>query len=210
MRQDWLMPNRKYSDATAKLKLENEWRYRPTSDHWPGPWVRTRPSTGKATMPALVRPGSEGTLDARTEPDGMYVRLTPNAVTADVLAIEVCGLLQNLHDKRSRYAASTTSMLLKLNRPWLVEQQPVQNGTKARWETFGSTFSSAPTDDLFIPVFRLRLFLLAPCDQVENWRHKVALEAHEYLLPHRALDNQYSPSLIAMLRHAFDPREWVP
>lgn len=208
MSKNRLVPNRNYSDPQGKTKLKDTWRYRPTS--WEGHWVRARPSTGTATMPALIRSGSFGTLGARTEADGMYVRLAAGAVTADVLAIEVCTSLQNLHDKRSRFAASTTSLLLLLNRPWMREEQQIQHTTRQRWNTFDGALPEEPGSDLLVPVFRLRLFLMVPCVKVSDWREKVALEAHEYLLPHRALDNQYDPRLVRMLSHAFDDRVWEP
>src|SRR5438067_2010990 len=102
------------------------WAFRPK---WEGLWFRACPKDPireSATMPTLRRSARLGTLKAETRPDGMYVQLARDEqtdfLTADVLAIEHCGVLQNVKDKRSRYQASTGSLLLKLPTEWLMEK----------------------------------------------------------------------------------------
>jgi hypothetical protein len=159
-------------------------------------------------MPQLIRSAQPGSLDAITAPDGMYIQLATGALTADVLAFEICGSLANAHDKRSRYSASVSSLLLRMPQRWLVEEQQVQNAIRERWRTFGDAFTNPPSEDLRVPVARLRLFLLVPDDDVVTISKKLALEAHEYLLPHSALNNQYLDALKGMLEHAFATRVW--
>lgn len=202
-----LHPGTRYGDGQAKTILRTKWRYRPTG--WVGHWVRARPSTGSATMPHLIRSGQPGSLKAITAPDGMYIRLAAGALTADVLSLEICGSLQNLHDKRSRFLASTSSLLLLLPLRWLKESQRVQRAVHERWHTFRGVLAVEPVDDLRVPVARMRVFLLVPDSDIRAVSEKVALEAHEYLLPHSALDTQYQTDLKAMLAHAFHSRVWA-
>lgn len=139
----------------------------------------------------------------------MYVQLATDAVTADILAIETCGSLQNVHDKRSRFLASTGSLLLLIPARWLGGLQQVQHGAiHERWRTFGDAVTAKPADDMRVPVARLRIFLFVPDDHLESIAEKIALEPHEYLLPHSAFRNQYHPKMKAMLTHAFDRRVW--
>jgi hypothetical protein len=161
-------------------------------------------------MPHLIRSAQPGSLKALTAPDAMYVQLAVEAITADVLALETCGSLQNLHDKRSRFLASTGSLLLKVPAAWLREPQQVQHGAvHERWRTFGDAFGVAPERDVRVPVARLRVFLLVPDDDLPTIAEKVALEPHEYLLPHSAFDDQYHVKLKAILSHAFNSRVWA-
>lgn len=201
-----LRPGARYRDTQAKVIIRDQWRYRPTG--WGGHWVRARPSVTNTTMPHLIRSAQPGSLNAITAPDGMYVELATAALTADILAIEICGSLANVHDKRSRFSASVGSLLLRMPRQWLIELQQVQRASRERWQTFGGALTARPTDDLRVPVARLRLFLLVPDDELGLIVDKIALEAHEYLLPHSALDNQYLKPLKELLTHAFATRVW--
>ena len=73
-------------------------------------WLRGRPSEDLRCHPFLKLPGS---TRWRTLPDGLWLNFggTPEDAYVDILAIEACGSLQNLLDKRSRFAPSTHSLL---------------------------------------------------------------------------------------------------
>ena len=83
-------------------------------------WLRARPAEGTGTFqPFLKLPGSDR---LRTLPDGLWLRFggTPEEPFADIFAIEACGSMQNLMDKRSRFAPSTQSLLAVCPLPWLL------------------------------------------------------------------------------------------
>ena len=69
-----------------------------------GVWLRARPGPVQETeAPALKIPGASR---MRTFPDGLWLWFGGNSADpfVDLFAIEICGSLQNLLDKRSRYA----------------------------------------------------------------------------------------------------------
>ena len=83
-------------------------------------WLRGRPAEGTGTcQPFLKLPGSDR---LRTLPDGLWLHFggTPAEPFADIFAIEACSTLQNLLDKRSRFAPSTSSLLAFCPVPWLL------------------------------------------------------------------------------------------
>lgn len=231
------MTGTRYSHRHAMHLLVTKWPFRPT---WkPGGWFRACPKGQKdrARMPSLYRSALPGSLEAETRPDGMYLLLSRarpgnnsddtsrdddtsgddacNLLTADVLAMEHCGSIQNLHDKRSRYQAAVGSVVLRLPKAWLLEKsesrktkgRPSAAGLRETWEAIDTGVFLAPPDgDRWAVVARLRLFLFVPDDDLAAFNHKVAREAHEYLLPHSALDGPYDPRLVRLLDHAFNNR----
>jgi len=87
-------------------------------------WLRCRPgdpsnSPIPPAQPFLKFPGSNR---MRTLPDGLWLNFggTPDEPFADIFAIEACGSLQNLLDKRSRFAPSTRSLLAVCPVSWLM------------------------------------------------------------------------------------------
>jgi hypothetical protein len=172
-------------------------------------------------MPSLYRSAAPGSLEAVTRPDGMYVHLARDEassfLTADVLALEHCGVRANVHDKRSRYPPSNGSLLLKLPRSWLSETSRLRQRRGRRqdealretWNSIGGVFAEQPHSNFYAAVTRLRLFLFVPDKDLDEIGRSVALEAHEYLLPHSSLNNQYAPRLVLLLEHAFHRRIWA-
>ncbi|MFC7551689.1 hypothetical protein ACFQU7_04300 [Pseudoroseomonas wenyumeiae] len=65
-------------------------------------------------------------------PDGLWLHFSPDPADAwcDILCIEACSTLQNLLDKRSRFAPSTTSLLAVCPVPWLTA--PATAGSPCR------------------------------------------------------------------------------
>lgn len=85
-----------------------------------GTWLRARPENGRpATQPYLKVPGA---TRLRTLPDGLYLHLSPSAEEpyVDILCTETCGTVQNLMDKRSRFAPPVTSLLAVCPVDWLL------------------------------------------------------------------------------------------
>jgi hypothetical protein len=112
-----------------------------------------------------------------------------------VFAIEVCQTMQNLNDKRSRFAAAHAALLVDVQRAWLAHGIPVEGGAKrARSDVAG--FDSVPAEDILVPVSSVRVLYALPNDKRLNpaqsklfnrEKRRVALEAHEYLTRHSAL-----------------------
>src|SRR3954453_12890724 len=101
-------------DSLVKRRLK-QWPQRPPgvkpAQAGTDAWLRGRPSEDLGTChPFLKLPGS---TRWRTLPDGLWLNFsgTPVEPYVDILAIEACGSLQNLLDKRSRFAPSTQSLL---------------------------------------------------------------------------------------------------
>ena len=91
-------------------------------------WLRGRPSDKSVpSHPFLKFPGSNR---LRTLPDGLWLNFggTPAEPFVDIFAIEACGSLQNLLDKRSRFAPSTHSMLAVCRFPgcWPTSPRPTR------------------------------------------------------------------------------------
>jgi hypothetical protein len=69
-------------------------------------------------QPYLKLPGSNR---LRTLPDGLWLHFSPDSVDpyVDLLCIEACSSLQNLLDKRSRFAPTTSSLMAYCPLDWL-------------------------------------------------------------------------------------------
>ncbi len=105
-------------DHLVRRRLQ-QWPQRPPGldTQTPGSdgWLRGRPGDPSPepiapAPPFLKFPGSNR---LRTLPDGLWLNFggTVHEPFVDIFAIEACGSLQNLLDKRSRFAASTRSLL---------------------------------------------------------------------------------------------------
>ena len=100
---------------------------------------------------------------------------------SDLFAIEVCGTMQNLLDKRSRYAPSLHSLLVCCPAPWL--NRPVPDyGSVPRWQLTG--LLEQPADHpLILPVRDMRvLYALKPRQFQDFAEHHIA-HAHELFAP---------------------------
>ena len=116
-------------DALVRARLQ-KWPQRPPGlpprSHGLDTWLRGRPDVTTGTCnPFLKLPGSDR---LRTLPDGLWLNFggTPVEPYVDIFAIEACGSLQNLLDKRSRFAPSTQSLLAVCPVPWLLA--PINSG----------------------------------------------------------------------------------
>ena len=134
---------------------------------WPQrpPGTKTASWQGKlAARPAVGGRGRQqsvsqlpGSTKLRTLPDGLWLNFggTFEEPFVDIFAVEACSTLQNLLDKRSRFAPSTHSLLAVCPVPWLLA--PVATDDPApRWRATG-VFRAEPTVPAAIPVREMRV-----------------------------------------------------
>lgn len=193
------MAARKLTDSQAKTFLL-KWPGR-TKSVWPAPkgvgfWVRAQPVPGKVPGPKISSPGAKL---FKTQPDGLWVHFA-NCDYCDVVVIEVCGTVQNLNDKRSRYIPSSHSLVLTCPIRWLHEDVIVQRGAKSpRWKATAS-ITSAPTSELIVPIRHLRVLYALPNTVYSDWSANHTPTGYEFFAPHSSLDSYNSPKMQKFLR----------
>jgi hypothetical protein len=165
-------------------------------------WLRGRPSDEMRFHPYLKLPGS---TRWRTLPDGLWLNFggTPDDAYVDIFAIEACGSLQNLLDKRSRFAPSTHSLLAVCPVQWLLS--PVMPGDPTpRWRVTG-ILRDEPTAPLVVPVRDMHVLYGLKQKHYQGFAHHQLPHAHEYFAPMEALtacDGDKNPDLRALLARA--------
>jgi len=196
------MAKQKLKDSEAKAILlqwpqrtKTLWSTQTPSEHW----MRAQPAaaSGAARSPRLSLPGARL---FHTQPDGMWLRLDASLRFADVVCIECCGTIQNLNDKRSRYAPSTHGLVVLVKESWLTESITVQHGSKmSRWRATGS-ITSAPTTDCVATVRHLRVLYALPNILYSGWVTQGVLGAHEFMCRHSSLDGYNSQTMQRFLK----------
>ena len=168
--------------------------------------MRARPGEADtSTHPFLRLPGSSNRL--RTIPDGLWLHFSPDPADAfcDILCIEACSTLQNLLDKRSRFAPSTTSLLAVCPVPWLTATPPGSPaGAAPRWKTI-RLLKEEPTAPLVLPVRDVRVLYGLKKRQYEGFARTQMPQAHEYFCPMDALtdeDGHSNPAMQALIARA--------
>jgi hypothetical protein len=145
----------------------------------PGYWVKVRPSR---SGPQLRQAGC---LALKTQPDGAYAYVGDAGAWVDLIAIEVCGTVQNLHDKRSRYMATTSARLLQFKDLWLASKLPKTKGRG--WESFGTLLHNPGA--IAIPVRFLRVLYVIPDSILEIWSQNHIPGGHEYFIKDSSFPN---------------------
>lgn len=166
-------------------------------------WLRGRPVADlSACHPFLKVPGSDR---LRTLPDGLWLNFagTPVEPYVDIFAVEACGSLQNLLDKRSRFAPSTHSLLAVCPVPWLLA--PVDAGDRTpRWKATGVMLHE-PVMAVVLPVRDVRVLYALKRDHYSGFaRHQVP-HAHEYFVPMDSITAEGSetdPALLSLIGRA--------
>lgn len=174
----------------------------------PNRWLRAQPVAGPGPAPLLVLPGAG---EFHTQPDGLWVSLgiavddrDTKATYADCVVVESCGSMQNFNDKRARYSARTTSLMLALAPRWLDHELGVQGGgRRTRRELLRGQLP--PDDEVFLPVRDLRVLYALPDDAgIQSLYHRTrasgVLEAHEYLCPQKILGQLKGQEVQAFLK----------
>ena len=165
-------------------------------------WLRGRPSEDVRCHPFLKLPGS---TRWRTLPDGLWLNFggTPVDAYVDIFAIEACGSLQNLLDKRSRFAPSTHSLLAVCPVQWLLS--PVMPGDPTpRWKVTG-VLREEPTVPFIVPVRGMHVLYGLKRKHYQGFARHQLPHAHEFFAPMEALtayDGDKNPDLQALLARA--------
>lgn len=166
---------RKWPMATTKL--------------WPPPngsgaWIRAQPKDGTATGPVIQAPGSD--LFA-TQPDGLWVHFN-GLESCDLVVVEVCGSIQNLNDKRSRYMPSTHSLVLKVVPDWANEVVPGGYGRRQRTRRdLAKTLPALDADHVNIPIRVLRVLYALTNEHYKLWVPNHVPTGYEFFIPHSSL-----------------------
>jgi hypothetical protein len=192
-------------DLLVKERLK-QWPQRPPGVKAAAPgrdsWLRGRPSDDVGYHPFLKLPGS---TRWRTLPDGLWLNFggTPDDPYVDIFAIEACGSLQNLLDKRSRFAPSTHSLLAVCPVQWLLS--PVMAGDPTpRWRVTG-VLRQEPTVPFVLPVRDMHVLYGLKQKHYQGFARHQLPHAHEYFAPMDALtayDGDKNPDLQALLARA--------
>jgi len=189
----------KLSDAQAKTVLLT-WPAS-TADLWPPPggsgrWIRAQPVDGRAKGPRLASPGARLFV---TQPDGLWVFF--NGVdSCDVVAVEVCGTVQNLNDKRSRYMPSSHSIVLQLSESWCSELVSVRGGAKRSRRDVSETMAAAGPQQFSVPVRFLRVLYALPNAIYKKWIPEHTPTGYEYFCPHSSLASYNVQKMQVFLR----------
>jgi len=193
-------------DSLVRQRLK-EWPQRPPgvplARQTRDTWLRGRPSDDAATChPFLKLPGS---TRGRTLPDGLWLNFGGGLVEpfVDIFAVEACSSLQNLLDKRSRFAPSTHSLMAVCPMPWLLAPV-VQGDPMPRWKATG-VLNKEPVVPLHLPVRDMHvLYGLKRHHYAGFARHQLP-HAHEYFVPMDALtaeNGDEDPDLRALVARA--------
>lgn len=122
---------------------------------------------------------------------------------ADIFAIEACGSLQNLLDKRSRFAPSTHSLLAVCPVPWLLS--PVlPDDPMPRWKATG-VLLHPPVTALVLPVRDVRVMYGLKQRHYQGFARNQVPHPHEYFVPMDTLtaeDSDKNPELQALVARA--------
>ena len=141
----------------------------------------------------------------RTLPDGLWLNFggTFKDPYVDILAVDACGTLSNLLDKRSRFVPSTHSLQAVCPVRWLLA--PITPGELTpRWRATGLLLQE-PVVPLVLPVRSWRVLYGLKQQHYQGFvRHQLP-HAHEYFVPMDSLtaeDGDKDPALRALLARA--------
>jgi hypothetical protein len=164
-------------------------------------WLRGRPCEDAVQMcgPYLKIPGSSR---LRTLPDGLWLNFggTYEEPFVDILAIEACSTLQNLLDKRSRFAPSTHSTMCLCPIEWLLAPITDTDPTP-RWKTTGVILHE-PIQHVVIPVREMRVLYGLKQDHYRGFARHQLPHAHEFFVPMDTLteeNSEQNPALQALI-----------
>jgi hypothetical protein len=166
-------------------------------------WLRGRPAEDLGTChPFLKLPGSN---KLRTLPDGLWLHFggTAEDPFVDIFAIEACSSLQNLLDKRSRFAPSVQSLLAVCPVPWLLA--PVQPGEPTpRWKAT-RVIRFEPVLPFVVVVRDLRVMYGLKREHYKGFAQHQLPHPHEFFVPMESLtasEADKDPALRSLLARA--------
>lgn len=146
-------------------------------------WFRARPKNNhsSAKAPSISYPRAE---KFHTWPDGLWLNLGQRGVV-DVFSVEVCGSIQNLHDKRSRYSSVGGGLTIFCPKAWLLEEVTIYGRQrKPRFQHLGL---SRVSTDWHLPIRYLRVLYALPDNKMKDWRENIVPASHEYFAGHSLL-----------------------
>ncbi len=193
-------------DALVRARLR-QWPQRPpglaAASQRRDSWLRARPAEmAGSCYPFLKLPGSER---LRTLPDGLWLNFggTPLEPFVDIFAIEACGTLPNMLDKRARFAPSTNSLLAVCPTPWLLGPTTPADPTP-RWRATG-VLRGEPMQPLILPVRDIRVVYALKQRHYNGLQQSHVPHAHEYFVPMDKLvakDAPDDPAIQALVARA--------
>ena len=193
-------------DALVRERLR-QWPQRPPGLAAPAVgadgWLRGRPGeVSRICHPFLKLPGSDR---LRTLPDGLWLRFGGTTVEpfVDIFAIEACASLQNLLDKRSRFAPSTHSMLAVCPLTWLLQRVTPEDPTP-RWKAC-LVLRERPVQSLSLPVRDMRVMYGLRSKHYTGFAETQIPHPHEYFAPMEALtawDGHAKPEMQELVARA--------
>lgn len=192
-------------DSQVRMRLQS-WPQRPPgllANRRDAHWIRARPAERNGhNQPFLKLPGS---MRLRTMPDGMWLGFggTPAEPYVDLIAIEACGSISNLLDKRSRFAPSTQSLMAVCPMRWLRGPKGHAEG-EARWQLTG-ILRAIPDGCLVVPVRDMRVVYALKQRQYDGFLTSQVPHAHEFFVPMDALVAERSdedPAMQALFARA--------
>lgn len=166
-------------------------------------WLRGRPSPANAGHSPFLKLAGSNRL--RTLPDGLWLAFggTPHEIFADIFAVEACGTLPNLLDKRSRFAPSTHSLLAVCPVRWLLAPA-LANDPTPRWQQIG-LLREEPVVPLTVPVRDIRVMYALKPRHYRSFAESQVPHPHEYFVPMDALtaeDAASDPAMRALVARA--------
>ena len=193
-------------DSLVKSRLQ-QWPQRPPGLSRPrigaDSWLRGRPTDFDTVLnPFLKLPGSQR---LRTVPDGLWLKFggDPSEPFVDIFAVEACSTLQNLLDKRSRFAPSTHSMMAVCPVPWLLAPITDTDPTP-RWRATG-VLRHEPVIALVLPVRDIRVMFGLKSEHYDGFLNNQIPHPHEYFVPMDVLTaegGQNDPALQELVSRA--------
>lgn len=156
-------------------------------------WLRAWPKEVSDQTKSVVL-GPPGADHYRTRPDGLWISCTV-AGLVDAFVIEQSGTIQNLNDKRSRYGASTSSVIAYCPAEWL-------NGSLTKRVTRAQYLGMASPvpGDVPLPVRHLRALYVIPDEDYNKWATTSAPGAHEFFCRHSSLGSYNSQTMQTFLK----------
>lgn len=200
---------KKLKDLDAK-ELLKDWPT-VTTALWPptggqGKWIQAQPPDGLRSTPKIFAPGS---ALFSTQPDGMWVHF--NGLTScDVVVVEVCGTSQNLGDKRSRYMATTQSLVVRVPKGWAdADIRAGHGGKRMSRRSHAGTLPRFDTTYVDVPIRALRALYALSNDLYVKWVVEHSPAGHEYFMPHSALATYGNTKTQAFLKSMAPDRQFL-
>lgn len=208
MQESVRKPGRQELDNAVRAQLM-KWPQRPpgvvASRKQPGTWLRARPGDSSlCAQPFLKLPGANR---LRTLPDGLWMHFSPSPADpyVDIICIEACSSFQNLLDKRSRFAPSTSSLLAVCPVPWLLASARPEDAVPVpRWRLV-RMLHKEPSAPLVLPVRDARVLFGLKRRHYEGFALSQVAQPHEFFCPMEALTAERgheAPEMRALIARA--------